>query len=143
MALAGLTGVIGTLLFPALRKRFGLETTGLIAYSAEISCLILAILSIWAPGSRFDPYFASWTSHQSYESSDNFGTNASLSYNGTATTVRLETGRNVSESSMDTESSAHNYRSIILLLIGIISSRVGKWNRNSTGYLFFLYDFWP
>lgn len=127
MAMAGLTGVIGTLLFPALRRRFGLETTGLIAYSAEISCLILAVLSIWAPGSRFDPYFASRLLHRSYESSDSFGTNASLLYNGSATTVGLETAQNVSESSIDTKSSAQNYMSIILLLIGIISSRVGLW----------------
>ena len=58
MALAGVTGIIGTVVFSHLNKRFGLERTGLIAFSSEIICLTLTVASIWAPGTVFDPTYS-------------------------------------------------------------------------------------
>ena len=57
MGLAGATGIIGTLLFTRLRHWLGLERTGLIAFSAQLSCLTLAVASIWTPGSPFDIHY--------------------------------------------------------------------------------------
>lgn len=57
MALAGVTGIIGTFCFTKLRKRIGLERTGLFAYSFDISCLCLCVASVFAPGSPFDPHY--------------------------------------------------------------------------------------
>ncbi len=59
MALAGVTGIIGTVVFTRLRKRVGLERTGLVSFNSEILCLTLCVASIWAPGSPFDPHFYS------------------------------------------------------------------------------------
>ena len=58
MALGAITGIIGTFAFTRIRKRIGIERTGLIAFSAEIICLTLCVAAVWAPGSPFDPgYF--------------------------------------------------------------------------------------
>ena len=59
MALAGVTGIASTFIFTRLRRRIGLERTGLIAFNLEILCLTLAVASVWAPGSPFDVHFAS------------------------------------------------------------------------------------
>lgn len=58
MAAGAITGVAGTFVFPVLRRRIGLERTGLVAFVVFISCLTLCIVSIWAPGSPFDPTFS-------------------------------------------------------------------------------------
>jgi iron-regulated transporter 1 len=57
MAMAGVTGIISTYIFTRLRAKIGLERTGLIAFNLEILCLTLAIASVWAPGSPFDPAY--------------------------------------------------------------------------------------
>jgi len=59
MGLAGATGMIGAFLFTRLRKHLGLERTGVIAFCVEICCLTLAVGSVWAPGSPFDPVLPS------------------------------------------------------------------------------------
>ena len=56
-ALGSLAGIMGTLLFPVLRSKVGLERTGLYAVSFQILCLGLCVASIWAPGSPFDPFY--------------------------------------------------------------------------------------
>ena len=56
MALAGLTGIIGTIVFTRMRKRVGLERTGLFAFSLEICLLSLCVVAIFVPGSSFAPH---------------------------------------------------------------------------------------
>lgn len=56
MALAGVTGVMGTVVFTCMNRRIGLERTGLFAFNFEIMCLTLTVASIWVSGSPFDPY---------------------------------------------------------------------------------------
>ena len=57
MAACGITGIIATFLFTRIRKCMGLERTGVLAFSLEISCLVLCLVSVWAPGSPFDPNY--------------------------------------------------------------------------------------
>jgi len=120
MGLAGATGILGTFLFTRLRKRLGLERTGLIAFSVEVSCLSLAVGSVWAPGSPFDLQFATRPSrpacNESLETSSFNVTGGNMSVNDTASEMCpasswVVDGVNVS---------------IVLLLVGIILSRVGK-----------------
>jgi len=132
MALAGVTGIIGTFLFTRLRKRLGLETTGLIAYTAEIACLVLAVISIWAPGSRFDPFFASRSPQPNCTVSDvspvTIGYTPPLeNLTVVFVTVGLDTSQNVTVLAEDScAEEKEYYTSIILLLVGIITSRVGE-----------------
>lgn len=117
MALAGVTGVIGTILFTRLRRRCGLECTGLIAYIVEIAFLILAVVSIWTPGSKFDPQFFSRPSLNDSEIRNETTTTVGESVNGSLPGSSNETSREFN-------------LSIILLLVGIILSRVGEFFLN-------------
>jgi len=117
MGLAGATGILGTFLFTRLRRRLGLERTGIIAFTAEATCLSLAVASVWAPGSPFDPSQTPQT-------------------DSTTTSGRLTTSCDVTMTSPDhvvvTSSSWSEQGvnvSVILLLVGIISSRVGTSTR--------------
>ena len=60
MALAGLFGIFGTILYTRFRKCLGLEKTGLFSFSFEIICLVLCVISIFVPGSKFNPTFNPW-----------------------------------------------------------------------------------
>jgi len=118
MGLAGATGILGTFLFTRLRKRLGLERTGLIAFTAEVSCLSLALASVWAPGSPFDPQFTTGPHHVC---------NASLelaSFNTTGSNLNVSSG--VSDVRSRSWCVDGVNVSIILLLVGIISSRIGQ-----------------
>ena len=55
MSLAGATGILGTFAFTWFRRRVGLERTGLFAFNFELLCLTLTVVSVWAPGSLFQP----------------------------------------------------------------------------------------
>ena len=123
MGLAGATGIVGTFLFTVLRKVLGLERTGVIAFTAEVTCLTFAVGSVWAPGSPFDLNFASRSQRVDCNSSSVFSSsNSSLSdmsiSNGTLNATLCD-----SSDSRD----VHGVNvSIVMLLVGIISSRIGK-----------------
>ena len=57
LGLTAIIGILGSLTFPVLRKRFGLHRTGLIGFISLISMLTLCVVSIGLEGSPFDPYF--------------------------------------------------------------------------------------
>jgi len=121
MGLAGLTGILGTFLFTRLRKRLGLERTGVIAFTAQASCLTLAVASVWAPGSPFDPHFTSRSPHVVCNDSSLLS-----SSNYTESNVTNVDGQ--SEVTLcDSSDELHGVNvSVVLLLVGIILSRVGK-----------------
>lgn len=59
-ALVGVSAVLGlsgSLTYPALRKRIGLEKTGLFGFASLILCLVMSVVSIWLKGSPFDVHF--------------------------------------------------------------------------------------
>ncbi|XP_077978181.1 solute carrier family 40 member 1-like [Glandiceps talaboti] len=56
-----ISGLLGTVMYSFLRKKIGLERTGLWAISEEILCLVLCVGCVWAPGSPFDLHYASKT----------------------------------------------------------------------------------
>ena len=50
-------GISGTLMFPLLRKKIGLEHTGTIGGVLQLCALSLCVVSVFAPGSPFDAAF--------------------------------------------------------------------------------------
>ena len=114
IGLAGATGILGTFLFTRLRKRLGLERTGIIAFSMEAFCLSLAVASVWAPGSPFDPHLT--LGHAACNDSQ-------VNTASTSTTDVTE----FENCSSGTWSVDGVNVSIILLLAGIISSRIGQY----------------
>ena len=103
-------GILGTIVFPYIRKRIGLVKTGLIGLGFQCSMLLLCIASIWAPGSpsnlkHFNDYVTSNISNAELNSSI-------ISYSSTTqSTVIVK----------------HSFVSIILLMVGVVLSRSGLW----------------
>ena len=59
MGASAIFGMLGTFIYPVLRRRVGLVRTGLLALSAQVVCLSLCVVSVWMPGSPFDLTFSS------------------------------------------------------------------------------------
>ena len=138
--LAAFFGIIGTVLYPFCRRKFGLQRTGLYAIVIQISSLVLCVISIFAPGSPFDPLFfiKSDTEHvvnHDRESTAAFITTVSAYEvsNGTERYLKSQsilnsTGYSIAVTS--TEPSKFDiptsYVSTGLLLAGMIGSRTGE-----------------
>jgi len=54
VGVSALVGVAGSLAYPPIRKRVGLERTGLLGMFLLVSCSSLALVSIFLPGSPMD-----------------------------------------------------------------------------------------
>lgn len=54
-AFGAITGIIGSVSYPFLRRRFGQKPTFVIGYSVNSVCLFLCVISIFLPGSSFVP----------------------------------------------------------------------------------------
>ncbi len=63
-------GIIGSLIYPKLRASIGLQRCGLIAYAVDLSCRSFAVISIFLPGSPFDPIGVFTTQVQQNNSTD-------------------------------------------------------------------------
>ncbi len=141
---SGLTGLIAAFIFTRVRKRMGLERTGLLAFSLEIACLVLVVASVWAPGTIFDPSCLSGECHNEESPSTDChksGNNTlctvqgpvSQDLNGTLedgvkeTAYSVMDGLNNSRTSNDTQATSppHDRTSAALFLTGFITSRVG------------------
>ena len=59
MGVSAVFGMLGTFIYPIMRRRVGLVRTGLLALSTQVACLSLCVVSVWMPGSPFDPTFSS------------------------------------------------------------------------------------
>ena len=136
-AAAGM-GIVGTILYPILRRNIGLQRTGLYALTAQISCLILCVISVFAPGSPFDPlYFArerdtsldqfnAGTTPVSVASTATY--NDSISGITDITEFASSINSNVTNSyaaETYTKQGPTSYAAVGLLLAGIIGSRAG------------------
>ncbi|XP_042865052.1 solute carrier family 40 member 1-like [Penaeus japonicus] len=139
-AVASMSGILGSLAFPFLRKRVGISKTGLVGFGFETVCLSLCVASVFVPGSPFDA--SALLSNSGTTEGNNSteapsyliynistlsdGTNISLAEeNGT---VALDVPLNPSSNESNPESKEEIvYTSVILLLTGIITSRFGLW----------------
>lgn len=151
MGMAGLTGIIGAFMFSKMAKRYGLEKTGVFSFSAEVLCLTLAVASVWTPGTKFNP---SYHTPNITTPSHNSPYNTSLSlaklpsshinedmFNGTSDVYKklLDEFNETIHSFTTLNHTNHNHHahpthhhsstniSMILLLVGIILSRIGLW----------------
>jgi len=114
-----ITGIVGTIFYPMLRKKIGIERTGLIGFFALVSCLVPCIVSIWVPGSPFRHNFFVTHAPLINKTFDN-GTDIDVAVNSTAGTLFNPT--NTME-----ERDIRKYISIALLMAGITAARFGLW----------------
>jgi len=99
VAVSGFCGVLGTQAFPRLRSKLGIERTGVLGMFILVFCITFCVVSIWLPGSPFDPFNSSLI----------IPTNATVDY-------------------IDMKCSSYvNFTSVGIMLTGIILARFGLW----------------
>jgi len=108
VAVSALVGIAGSLAFPPLRKLLGKERAGMVGMGALVSSLSLCVVSVWLPGSPFDP----WLVRENV-------------------TEVLEEGSGMVDESDIGEDLCHDgtidITSVSVLLTGIILARAGLW----------------
>ena len=57
MGASAVIGIIGTFLYPIMRRRLTLARTGIFGFSAEILCLVPCVISVFMWDSPFDLSF--------------------------------------------------------------------------------------
>lgn len=128
MSLAGATGILGTVAFTWFRRRVGLERTGLFAFNFELLCLTLSVVSVWAPGSLFQP--ESLFNPPRQEGLQNCtGVTGIIPAMGNASdlTAYHDVDSGMVPQGCGERALPKEKISILLFLIGIITSRVGLW----------------
>ncbi|XP_021374271.1 solute carrier family 40 member 1-like [Mizuhopecten yessoensis] len=135
---AAVFGIIASISFPILRRKFGLVRTGTIGFSWEVCCLCLCIVSLWMPGGTFDPN-RDWSKHNiikgncSNTIATTIGPLASSSepYVNTTYEPAPEPELHVSTACnhiLDvSDDIPESKASIIMLLMGIVGARFGVW----------------
>jgi len=108
VGISALVGVAGSLTYPVLRSRVGIERTGLIGMFLLVSCSSLAVVSAFLPGSPMDLALLS----------------GSIAKQEGNYTVGLEM---TSERSWTEPEFWRSYASVLLFLTGIILARFGLW----------------
>ncbi|RUS72146.1 hypothetical protein EGW08_020088 [Elysia chlorotica] len=133
MGISATVGIIGTLVYPLMRKRFGLVRTGIFGLSAELASLALCVTSIWVPGSPFDLSLGmgSPSSDSLYLSASNC-TSVDKTYNiSQPSAQRLDielTNRERNDLVCQKILASQDPNiSIWLFLVGIITARFGLW----------------
>ncbi|XP_066441521.1 solute carrier family 40 member 1-like [Eleutherodactylus coqui] len=142
MAVSAISGLMGTFLFTKLRRHYGLVVTGIISSCLHVSCLMLCVFSVFAPGSPFDLGIFS----------------VIMGMNSSSNTEKLHQNQlhiypsqgNINQPILPDRSSIHwtnntvlfesvragdhpdSYISIILLFSGVILARVGLWSFDLT-----------
>uniref|UniRef100_A0A672GJI2 Solute carrier family 40 member n=1 Tax=Salarias fasciatus TaxID=181472 RepID=A0A672GJI2_SALFA len=143
MGVSAITGLMGTVMFTRLRKTYGLVNTGIISSCIHLSCLLLCVCSVFAPGSPMDlsllmPYITSNSSVElgvmaSQRQKHTFpltgGSNQPLlpdrsSIHWTNNTVLFD--------NVPSGTAPESYISIILLFLGVITARIGLWSFDLT-----------
>uniref|UniRef100_A0A3P9HAW8 Solute carrier family 40 member n=1 Tax=Oryzias latipes TaxID=8090 RepID=A0A3P9HAW8_ORYLA len=123
MGASAISGICGTVAFTWIRKKCGLIRTGFISGVAQLSCLMLCIASVFAPGSVFDlsisPFQDLYT-HLMGEQSLPEADHSLISLNVTTVAPAEEMPP------------LQSYMSVSLLFAGVIAARVGLWSFDLT-----------
>ncbi|KAK3568718.1 hypothetical protein QTP86_013869 [Hemibagrus guttatus] len=131
MGASAVSGICGTVAFTWVRKKCGLIRTGFLAGMAQLSCLMLCVVSVFVPGSPFDlsvSPFQSMISHL-------LGDNAPLPEAPTmASGIATNPHEMLNISTMQAEEVPYieSYLSVSLLFAGVIAARVGLWSFDLT-----------
>ncbi|ELU08589.1 hypothetical protein CAPTEDRAFT_197742 [Capitella teleta] len=122
-SIGALFGVLGTIIFPVLRKRLGLTRTGMCSFFLLLVSLVPCLVSIWAPGSPFDPSFLS------RRGEINDGINYTLTDFADESVFSYE----LSEESytIANNTAQQSYLSVGLLMGGIVIARTESMNKHS------------
>ena len=123
VGVSAIVGICGSLTFPLLRKKLGLNKTGIIGFFSLTLMLTLCVVSIWLEGSPFDPFY--------FQNKDaQIPLSALLNSNSTSGFVPTEASfPNQSETNSLDDSVCYvsSSLSVSVLICGIVLGRFGLW----------------
>lgn len=128
MGASAITGIMGTVAFTWLRRKCGLVRTGLISGFAQLSCLILCVVSVFMPGSPLDLTVSPFKDTRSrFIDVDSAPAAISTETPEMILTTEMLT-TNGSDPSVFSAMSAKSESliSVSLLFAGVIAARIGK-----------------
>lgn len=120
MGASAVTGICGTVAFTWIRKKCGLIRTGFISGVAQLSCLILCIISVFAPGSPLDLSVSPFRDLYTHLMGETTLPEADHSLTG------ILSGGNTTTVAPPDSLQPKSYMSVSLLFAGVIAARVGK-----------------
>ena len=124
LGLTAIVGIIGSLTFPGLRKRFGLHKAGLIGFAALITMLTLCVVSIALKGSPFEPSYYKTRSIEYYSTEQMIRDDARIERNASSFISNNITKTIDAKGDLCQVSS---FLSVSVFLSGIILARFGLW----------------
>lgn len=124
MGASAVSGICGTVAFTWVRRKCGLIRTGFLAGIAQLSCLTLCVVSVFAPGSPFDLSVSPFQSMMSHLLGDNTQLPEAPTMASVITT-EAQAPLNISTMQAEEVPYIESYLSVSLLFAGVIAARMG------------------
>ncbi|KAK1336471.1 LOW QUALITY PROTEIN: hypothetical protein QTO34_002500 [Cnephaeus nilssonii] len=128
----GRHGILGTVAFTGLRRRCGLVRTGLISGCAQLSCLVLCVVSVFMPGSPLDLTVSPFQDIRSRPSPCPPCPRAPRPALPTARPAANGSVTTLAAPEVELGLSAESVLSVSLLFAGVIAARIGLWSFDLT-----------
>uniref|UniRef100_A0A671F9T1 Solute carrier family 40 member n=1 Tax=Rhinolophus ferrumequinum TaxID=59479 RepID=A0A671F9T1_RHIFE len=137
MGASAITGIMGTVAFTWLRRKCGLVRTGLISGFAQVSCLILCVISVFMPGSPLDLSVSPFQDIRSrFIQAEPLSTNLPTEIPEIifTTEMHMSNGSDSTNTSLDIYMGpkSESIISVSLLFAGVIAARIGLWSFDLT-----------
>ncbi|XP_069554873.1 solute carrier family 40 member 1 [Brachyistius frenatus] len=127
MGASAISGICGTVAFTWVRRKCGLIRTGFISGVAQLSCLVLCVVSVFAPGSPFDLSVSPFQDLYSHLMGEKILPEVDHSL-----TSILASGNATMTPPAEELPPLQSYMSVSLLFAGVIAARVGLWSFDLT-----------
>ncbi|XP_053184680.1 solute carrier family 40 member 1 [Scomber japonicus] len=130
MGASAISGICGTVAFTWVRKKCGLIRTGFISGIAQLSCLVLCVVSVFAPGSPFDLSVSPFQDLYTHLIGETTLPEADHSLTSILTGGNITTP--TTPSPAEELPPLQSYMSVSLLFAGVIAARIGLWSFDLT-----------
>nr|XP_020488834.1 solute carrier family 40 member 1 [Labrus bergylta] len=127
MGASAISGICGTVAFTWVRRKCGLIRTGFISGITQLSCLMLCVVSVFAPGSPFDLSVSPFKDLYTHLMGETTLPEADHILNGV-----LTVGNSTTDAPAAELPPLQSYMSVSLLFAGVIAARVGLWSFDLT-----------
>lgn len=129
MGASAVTGIMGTVAFTWLRRKCGLVRAGLISGFAQLSCLILCVISVFMPGSPLDLSVSPFKDiHSRFIQAEPLPTNTSTKISEIIfpNEMHMSNGSDSTNIALEMDANSESIISVSLLFAGVIAARIGK-----------------
>lgn len=124
---------MGTVAFTWLRRKCGLVRTGLFSGLAQLSCLILCVISVFMPGSPLDLSVSQFEDIRSrFMQAEPVPPTTKIPEAGFTTETPMANVSNVVNTVHEISTKSEPMISVSLLFAGVIAARIGLWSFDLT-----------